>query len=100
MDEAQHQLVALDLEILIDRTAGFDGFAVGLLQCGQGEPAANGLFVFRVNIVGISYIDGGGHAGVRVKQGFLLILAEQRPSFLAGKFGRRAVVGELYHLEG
>ena len=64
MIEAQGDSAALDLHRLLQRSRIDDILFVGLRQSPQGQALADILFVLRVNVLGLTYVDDRRHPGI------------------------------------
>ena len=61
----------------------------------QAQAIAEIFLVFRMDVVGVSDVDGGGDSGFGQSQGFHLGLPEFRPGAFSRLLCFRQVVGEL-----
>ena len=74
-------------------------FSIRISTGYQRQAMSNGLFIFRVDVIGIALIDDYSHSGIRYRQCARLCFAEFRPVRINGVGRHLHEVGQLHKIE-
>ena len=99
MIKRKDDLIPIHLIGTIDGTGIRNLFSVRLGTGHQCQAMSNGLFIFRVDIISIAFINNYSHSGIRYRQCTLLCFTKFRPVRINGVWRHLHKVGQLHKIE-